>query len=138
MPHTTHHTPSHKQLIPGSERPFLETNFFLRFSVRLSGNECSRVISMGDFGPTASNLRYDFWCQKAPHRHLRAVHWESGLNTNITIVITWNAFPIQSNPTWWDKLVDLGHSQNWPLGPKIGQKMTQIAQKWFKNQFCGF
>ena len=54
-------TPSHKQLIPGSERPFLETNFFLRFSVRLSGNNRSRVISMGDFSPTASNFCYDFW-----------------------------------------------------------------------------
>ena len=55
------HTPSHKQLIPESERPFLEINFFLRFSVRLSGNNRSRVISMGDFGPTASNFCYDFW-----------------------------------------------------------------------------
>ena len=53
-------TPSLKQLIPGSEGPFLETCFFLHFSLRLSGNNCSRVISMGNFGPTASNLRYDF------------------------------------------------------------------------------
>ena len=53
-------TPSHKQLIPESERPFLEINFFLRFSVRLSGNNRSQVISMGDFGPIASNLCYDF------------------------------------------------------------------------------
>ena len=59
------HTPSLKQLIPGSEGPFLETCFFLHFSLRLSGNNCSRVISMGNFGPTASNLRYEiltnFW-----------------------------------------------------------------------------
>ena len=53
-------TPSHKQLIAWSKRPFLETNFFLRFLVRLSGNNRSRVISMGDFGPTASNFCYDF------------------------------------------------------------------------------
>ena len=53
-------TPSYKQLILGSERPFLETNFFLHFSVRLSGNNRSWVISMGDFGPTASNFCYDF------------------------------------------------------------------------------
>ena len=53
------HTPSLKQLIPGSEGPFLETYFFGHFSLRLSGNECSRVISMGNFGPTASNLRYE-------------------------------------------------------------------------------
>ena len=59
------HTPSLKQLIPGSEGPLLETCFFLHFSLRLSGNNCSRVISMGNFGPTASNLRYEiltnFW-----------------------------------------------------------------------------
>ena len=52
-------TPSLKQLIPGSEGPFLETYFFGHFSLRLSGNNCSRVISMGNFGPTASNLRYE-------------------------------------------------------------------------------
>ena len=54
-------TPSLKQLIPGSEGPFLETYFFGHFSLRLSGNNCSRVISMGNFGPTASNLRYEIF-----------------------------------------------------------------------------
>ena len=51
-------TPSYKQLIPGSERPFLGTFFFFRFSPRLSENHHSWVISMGDFGPTASILHY--------------------------------------------------------------------------------
>ena len=53
-------TPSYKEPIPGSEQPFLETYFFLHFLPRLSGNDRSRVISMANFGPTASNLRYDF------------------------------------------------------------------------------
>ena len=53
-------TPSYKQLIPGSERPFLETYFFLRFSLRLSGKKRSQVISIANFGPTASNFGYDF------------------------------------------------------------------------------
>ena len=54
----TFYTPSYKQLIAGSERPFLGTYFFFRFSPRLSENHHSRVISMGDFGPTASILHY--------------------------------------------------------------------------------
>ena len=53
-------TPSYKEPIPGSEQPFLETYFFLHFLLRLSRNEQSRVISIANFGPTASNLCYDF------------------------------------------------------------------------------
>ena len=123
-------TPSHKQLIPGSERPFLETHFFLHFSVRLSGNECSRVISMGKFGPTASNLRYDFWCQNAPHRHTApcTLHRDRGLCTNNEIVTRWNPY------------LNWGHSiQNreanlwiWDM-PKIGPAGAKIAPKMAKN-----
>ena len=51
-------TPSYKQLILGSERPFFETYFILHFSLRLSGNNRSRVISMAKFGPAASNFDY--------------------------------------------------------------------------------
>ena len=43
-----------------------------------------------------------------------------------------------SNPTWWDKLVDLGHSQNWPLGPKIGQKWPKLLKNGSKISFVGF
>ena len=43
-----------------------------------------------------------------------------------------------SNPTWWDKLVDLGHSQNWPLGAKIGQKWPKLLKNGSKISFVGF
>ena len=53
------YTPSLKQLIPASEQPFLETCFFLHISLRLSGKNYFRGVSMGNFGPTASNLCYE-------------------------------------------------------------------------------
>ena len=51
-------TPSYKQLIPGSERLSLGTYFFFRFSPRLSENHHSQVISIANFGPTATIWRY--------------------------------------------------------------------------------
>ena len=44
-------TPSYKQLIQGSERPFLGTYFFFCFSLRLSENHLSQVISIANLAP---------------------------------------------------------------------------------------
>ena len=44
----------------------LQTYFFGHFSLRLSGNKCSQVLSMGKFGPTAPDFGYDFWAQNEP------------------------------------------------------------------------
>ena len=88
------HTPYLKQLKPGSERPFLETCFFLHFSLRLSGKNYSRVISMGNFGPTASNLRYEiltnFWVKI---RVLVRPHLWSWTGFDL-LIISWVKF-------WW-------------------------------------
>ena len=127
-------TPSYKQLIPGSERPFRETYFFLHFSLRLSRNNHSRVISIAKFGPTTSDFGYDFWCKKAPLKHHRTVHWKRGLNAN---EYNCDTFPTKDTQfDLMDQLVNLGHPQNWAWGaqnyPKTvqnGPKCSKIAQK---------
>ena len=125
-----HATPSYKQLILGSEQPFFETYFFLHFSLRLSGNNHSRVISMGKFGPTTSDFGYDFWCKKTPLKHHRTVHWKRGLNANVTIVIHFP--PRTSSSTRWNQSVNLGRPQNWARGaqnyPKNGPKWPKMAK----------
>ena len=132
-------TPSYKQLIPGSERPFRETYFFLHFSLRLSGNNHSWVISIAKFGPTTSDFGYDFWCKKAPLKHHCTVHWKRGLNAN---EYNCDTFPTKDTQFHlMDQLVNLGHPQNWARGaqnyPKNGPKWPQMLQNSSKNSFVG-
>ena len=117
-------TPSYKQLIPGSERPFRETYFFLHFSLRLSGNNHSWVISIAKFGPTTSDFGYDFWCKKAPLKHHCTVHWKRGLNAN-----EYNCDTFPTKDTQFDLM---GPISEFGTSPKLGPGGPKLPQKWPK------
>ena len=52
--------PPPKTTYIGLEMTPLRSIFFGHFLLRLSGNKCSQVLSIGKFGPTAPDFGYDF------------------------------------------------------------------------------
>ena len=90
----------------------LRSIFFGHFLLRLSGNKCSQVLSIGKFGPTAPDFGYDFplyFLLYIVNMWVCCLHMEASI-TNTAAAVGPN-FPIDRT---WEHLFPLSLSKKWP------------------------